>query len=98
HFLKTPWRDKDMVARAKNDGATVVVVRKYGLLDPLDWGEDCQGELWRMNQLWNRCVEIERAAAQAYAALFLSDPDYAQLAGEHEGLQRQIDAAFELRQ
>lgn len=37
----------------------MVVVRHYGLLPPIDWGQDCHEQLFLMNRLWNRLVEIE---------------------------------------
>jgi hypothetical protein len=37
-----------------------VVIRQYGLLDPLDWDADCMKHLYLQNSLWNRLVEIER--------------------------------------
>jgi hypothetical protein len=36
-----------------------VVIRKYGLLAPLNWDDDCDNELSRQVTLWNRLVEIE---------------------------------------
>lgn len=36
-----------------------IVVRQYGLLTPRDWGPDCEAELIRMTELWNRLVAIE---------------------------------------
>jgi len=43
-----------------SDTDSVVVVRKYGLLAPTNWGEDVTDELRRMNRLWNTLVEIDR--------------------------------------
>ena len=34
---------------------------RYGLLAPLNWGEDCEEELRKQTALWNRLVDIERA-------------------------------------
>jgi hypothetical protein len=64
-------------------GATLrreIVVRQYGLLSPTNWGEDCEEELLRMNQLWNRLVEIEHATQEKYLSLISRDPaiDYIQ--------------------
>jgi hypothetical protein len=69
---------------------TTVLIRKYGLLDPLDWGSDCQEQLVRQNALWNRLVRIERDS-QAHARQILSaDPEYAQLNAEIEGFEAEI--------
>lgn len=51
-----------------------VVVRRYGLLAPEDWGEDCEAELQRMTRLWNRLVEIDRGHRAAYVAATADDP------------------------
>lgn len=69
---------------------TTVLIRKYGLLDPIDWGSDCQDQLLLQNSLWNRLVRIERDA-QAHSRQVLSaDPDYARLVAEIEGLDAEI--------
>lgn len=51
-----------------------VRVYRYGLLSPVDWGEDCDEQMWRMNDFWNRLVEIERAHREKYRLTVDSDP------------------------
>ena len=48
-------------------------VFRYGLLPPLDWGEDCEAELARQTQLWNQLVEIERAHVEKVRAITAAD-------------------------
>lgn len=52
-----------------------VILRKYGLLAPLNWDSDCQEHLWLMNKFWNRLVEIERAHRERYRAIIGSDAE-----------------------
>jgi hypothetical protein len=55
------------------------VVRQYGLLDPLDWGQDCEEQLLLQTQFWNVLVEIERGHRDHYLALTTDDPAVAAL-------------------
>lgn len=52
-----------------------VLVRQYGLLDPLDWDQDCQEHLWLQNKLWNTLVEIDQTARGRYFALMSAEPE-----------------------
>ncbi|NBJ13598.1 zinc ribbon domain-containing protein [Microvirga arsenatis] len=52
-----------------------ITIRQYGLLSPLDWGEDCEEELLRMNQLWNRLAEIEQVTREKYNTSIMTDQD-----------------------
>ena len=36
----------------------VIIIRNYGLLEPLDWDRDCDEELNLMDDLWNKLVDI----------------------------------------
>lgn len=47
----------------------MIVVRQYGLGEPLDWGEDCENQLRAMNRLWNTLVEIEHGYREQVRAL-----------------------------
>jgi hypothetical protein len=76
---------------------TTVLIRKYGLLDPIDWGADCQEQLLLQNTLWNRLVRIEREA-QAHSRQILSvDPEYAQLDAQIDGLEAEIAHLWRVR-
>jgi Putative transposase DNA-binding domain len=46
---------------------------KYGLLEPIDWDDDCDDHLYRMNNLWNTLVEIEGKHNEKYRALIAGD-------------------------
>jgi hypothetical protein len=39
---------------------TTTLAYRYALLRPLDWADDCDAELRKASDLWNRLVEIER--------------------------------------
>lgn len=66
-----------------------IVVRRYGLLRPRNWGDDCEVEVTRMTSLWNALVEIERANRAEYLHLTTDDAI--------EGMQRDIDALMARR-
>lgn len=54
-----------------------IIVRQYGLLDPLNWGDDCFEHLYLQNKFWNRLVEIERDNRSKYRTIVGSDEDVA---------------------
>lgn len=66
-----------------------VVVRRYGLREPLDWGDDCDQQLFLMNQLWNSLVEIERHHRKAYFDLMKEDRAVAELSEKIEVLNQE---------
>lgn len=68
----------------------MIVVRQYGLLAPVDWGEDCQEHLFLQNRFWNRLVEIEQQHRAAYFALMAEDAAVA-------GMDAQIRALLDER-
>ncbi len=60
------------------------IAYQYGLLDPLNWDQDCHEHLWLQNKLWNSLVEIERAHRERYRAIVGSNTEVA-------AVQAQID-------
>lgn len=52
-----------------SDQPVHVMTYQFGMLAPLDWGDDCDDELRRQNVLWNNLVEIERAHIAAVRAV-----------------------------
>lgn len=70
--------------------STTVLIRKYGLLDPIDWGSDCEGQLLLQNTLWNRLVGIERETQTRCRKILSADADYAQLITELRALDIEI--------
>lgn len=63
-----------------------IIVRQYGLLDPLDWGKDCEEELRRMDLFWNRLVDIHEKYVDLYYAQILKDSSLAYLKDHYERL------------
>ena len=57
-------------------------VYQYGLLDPLDWDQDCQEHLWMQNTLWNQLVEIERSHTDEYRKVLAMDDIYATISAQ----------------
>ena len=74
-----------------------IVVRHYGLLPPLDWGDDCKEHFYLANKLWNTLVEIERTHQAAWQTVFERDAEYAAMKAELDALQGEIDTAWEER-
>lgn len=63
----------------------------YGLFGPLDWGDDCDAEMRRMNDLWNKLVEIDHANSAAYRDAITQAMD-ADLLAERDDLLARLDA------
>lgn len=62
---------------------------RYGLLDPLDWDQDCHEQLFLMNAFWNSLVEIERNHRDRYRAIIGSDERVATLQTSLETLRQE---------
>jgi hypothetical protein len=76
---------------------TDVIVRNYRLLDPLDWGEDCEAELRRMTALWNRLVEIDNGHRNNYRAETADDPTVKALKERYDTLLATVDGLIAKR-
>lgn len=74
-----------------------VIVRQYGLLDPLNWGEDCQEHLYLMNRFWNALVEIEHGNRRQYREIIGNDEDVATIQSQIDQLKQQKKAHDEAR-
>jgi hypothetical protein len=48
---------------------SISVSYKYGLLAPIDWGDDCEEEISLQTVLWNKLVELENSYRQHVRAL-----------------------------
>ncbi|MGU3328120.1 zinc ribbon domain-containing protein [Methylobacterium mesophilicum] len=64
-----------------------IIIRHYGLLDPLDWDSDCDDELDRSIKLWNVLVVIHETYAQKYYDLILKDEALKKAKTDYEKLQ-----------
>jgi hypothetical protein len=73
---------------------TRTITWQYGLLDPLDWGEDCEHQLRLQNMLWNALVEIERTHRGRISALVSADPEVAALEGAIAAVDERITGLF----
>ena len=56
-----------------------VVVRRYGLLDPINWDVDCFEHLYLQKKFWNRLVEIDLEYRHRYRAIVNSDKEVASI-------------------
>ena len=63
--------------QTEESGVTIteeaVIVRQYGLLNPINWGDDCFEHLYLQTKLWNRLVEIDRESREKYRAIVGTD-------------------------
>jgi len=73
------------------------LVRQYGLLAPLNWGDDCIEHMFLQNRFWNVLVEIERDNRDKYRAIVGSDEQVAAIQGEVDGLLARIAEIQEQR-
>ena len=67
-----------------------VVARQYGLLEPLNWDQDCVDHLYLKNKLWNTLVEIEREHRTAYRAIVDADESVAKISQRIQGLKDKV--------
>lgn len=72
----------------------MIIVRKYHLRPPLDWGDDCQEHLWLQNRLWNALVEIERESQAAWRAVFCADAEFAAMQADMDAITAALEAAW----
>lgn len=56
-----------------------IIVRQYGLLTPMNWGDDCFEHLCLQTKLWNRLVEIEQETRATYRAIVGTDEAVAEI-------------------
>ena len=54
-----------------------VVVRRYQLRKPTGWTAECEDQLRKQNQFWNRLVEIDHQFRARYGALLSANPEVA---------------------
>jgi hypothetical protein len=65
---------------------------RYALLPPLDWGEDCDAELRKANQLWNVLIEIEHSHRQEVRQVAAADDEVTACRAEYEAAAGATDA------
>ncbi len=66
------------------------VVRQYGLMNPINWGSDCDEHLQLQNKLWNRLVEIERDNRQTYLSIVGTDEEVVAIEEKIAGIKTQL--------
>jgi len=89
--------EADQTPATAEPAAGAVIVYRCGLRDPLDWGRDCDDQLYLMTRLWNTLVEIEHAHREAYFAATASDPVVAAIEAEITGLERLLEQLYAQR-
>lgn len=74
-----------------------VIVRQYGLLDPMNWDRDCAEHLYLQHKFWNRLVEIERDHRTAYRAIVNADEAVSVINQQIADIKQQIADQDDLR-
>lgn len=72
--------------KKSNTRNTEIVVRHYGLLNPLDWDNDCEDELKKMDVFWNNLVNIHEKYVNLYYAEIMKDDILREFKTEFERL------------
>ncbi|RLB65745.1 MAG: transposase [Deltaproteobacteria bacterium] len=73
------------------------VIRQYGLLEPLNWDQDCAEHLYLKNKFWNTLVEIERDHRTAYRIVIDADEAVAEMNLKIQDIKDYIFAQDEQR-
>nr|WP_172685368.1 hypothetical protein [Methylobacterium oryzae]AGO88270.1 Transposase [Methylobacterium oryzae CBMB20] len=63
---------------------TEVVIRKYGLLQPTNWAEDCESEMRLMDDLWNKLVYINDEYISKYISLMCQDKNFSEAKSQYD--------------
>lgn len=74
------------------DKSKRIIARKYGLLEPLNWDQDCADHLYLRKKLWNTLVEIEQDHCRAFRAIVSADESVAEM---DKRIQRRKDEITE---
>ena len=61
-----------------------IIIRHYGLLDPVNWSDDCDEELNRLVYLWNYLVDIHEIYVKRYYDIILTDEGLKSAKEEYE--------------
>ncbi len=65
---------------------TEILIRKYGLLEPAEWADDCESEMRLMDALWNRLVEIHEDYVSKYLQYLSQNEGFAEAKSQYDGL------------
>lgn len=95
--LKNKTASVTFYPQTRSEKKEGISFRQYGLLDPLDWAEDCQEQLFLQNKFWNRLVEIEHAQRAAYREIVSRDPEVGPFTLKIQEIKNQKEAAIRKR-
>ena len=76
---------------------SISVSYKYGLLAPIDWGDDCEEEISLQTVLWNKLVELENSYRQHVRALEREDLNVVQLENDRLAIDTKKEALLAQR-
>lgn len=63
-----------------------IVIRKYGLLEPSDWAEDCESEMRLMDLFWNKLIDIHDVYVSRYLSMISEDQEFSEAKIQYDGL------------
>lgn len=84
------------VSGISNDIKTEVLIRKYGLLEPTGWADDCESEIRLMDALWNKLVDIHEDYITKYLERISKDEGFSEAKSEYDRLVATNAAASDI--
>lgn len=75
-----------VVSEISNAAKTEVLIRKYGLLQPDGWADDCEGEMRLMDDLWNKLVDIHEDYLKKYLDHISKDEYFSKVKSQYDSL------------
>ncbi|MCJ2072154.1 transposase [Methylobacterium sp. J-030] len=73
---------------------TEIVIRKYGLLAPVEWTEDCESEMRLMDDFWNKLIDVHEKYTSRYLVVIEKDAGFLAAKIEYDNLlSRQAPSA-----
>lgn len=72
-----------------------VVIRKYGLLPPINWSDDCDSELTGIDEFWNVLVSIHEKYTGLYLDKLSEDAEFRTAKEWYDGVVKSGSKPFE---
>ncbi len=72
------------------------VIRTYGLLDPINWTDECESEMRLMTELWNKLLDLNERYILNYLSFISKDIDFTRALDEYDLLVSLTAQPFEI--
>ncbi|MGE8128872.1 hypothetical protein ACQKQD_18015 [Methylobacterium sp. NPDC080182] len=76
----------DAVSDVSGSIKTEVLIRKYGLLQPSGWADDCETEMRLLDSLWNKLVDIHEKYILKYLECISRDVGFSEAKAQYDSL------------